>query len=191
MKLIVGLGNPGREYQETRHNVGFRVADEIAKRRNLQWRADSDWMFAKDFGSPGFLVMKPLTFMNLSGFAVSRFVDYHRIDLTDLLVAFDEVDLEFGRIRVLPSGSAGTHNGMKSIVQQLGTIEFPRLRFGVGRGDPRRDLADYVLSKFEPAEQALLDGLVSRAADAAEMFAVEGISKVMNEYNRWPTDPTD
>src|ERR1044071_6438772 len=90
MKLIVGLGNPGREYQETRHNVGFRVADEIAKRRNLQWRADSDWMFAKDFGSPGFLVMKPLTFMNLSGFAVSRFVDYHRIDLTDLLVAFDE-----------------------------------------------------------------------------------------------------
>jgi PTH1 family peptidyl-tRNA hydrolase len=83
---------PGREYQETRHNVGFRVADEIAKRRNLQWRADSDWMFAKDFGSPGFLVMKPLTFMNLSGFAVSRFVDYHRIDLTDLLVAFDEVD---------------------------------------------------------------------------------------------------
>jgi peptidyl-tRNA hydrolase, PTH1 family len=189
MKLIVGLGNPGRDYQETRHNIGFRVVDEIAKRRSLQWRADTDWMFAKDFGSAGFYVMKPLTFMNHSGFAVSRFVDYHRIDLNDLLVVFDEVDLEFGRVRVLPSGSAGTHNGMRSIVQQLGTIEFPRLRCGVGRGDPRRDLADYVLSKFEPAEQAALDTFVTRAADAAEMFAVEGISKVMNEYNRWPTDP--
>jgi PTH1 family peptidyl-tRNA hydrolase len=189
MKLIVGLGNPGREYRDTRHNVGFVVADEIAARRNLQWRADSDWTYAKNFGDPGFFVMKPLTFMNRSGFAVSRFIDYHRIDLADLVVVYDEVDLEFGRIRVLPSGSAGTHNGMKSIVEQLGTIEFPRLRIGVGRGDPRRDLADYVLSTFEPAEQAELESLITRAADAAEMFAVEGISKVMNEYNRWPTDP--
>ena len=189
MKLIVGLGNPGKEYRETRHNLGFRVVDEIATRRNLQWRADSDWTYAKNFGNPEFFVMKPLTFMNLSGFAVSRFVEYHRIDLTDLLVVYDEVDLEFGRIRVLPSGSAGTHNGMKSMVEQLGTTEFPRLRIGVGRGDPRRDLADYVLSKFEAEEQAALDGLVTRAADAAEMFAVEGISKVMNEHNRWPTDP--
>ena len=189
MKLIVGLGNPGREYQETRHNIGFRVADEIAQRRSLQWRADADWMFAKDFGAPAFFVMKPLTFMNRSGFALSRFVEYHRIELVDVLVVYDEVDLEFGRIRALPSGSAGTHNGMKSIVQQLGTTEFPRLRIGVGRGDPRRDLADYVLSKFEPAEQAVLDSLVTRAADAAGMFAVDGISKVMNEYNRWPTDP--
>jgi PTH1 family peptidyl-tRNA hydrolase len=189
MKLIVGLGNPGKEYRETRHNVGFRVVDDIATRRNLQWRADSDWTYAKNFGTPGFFVMKPLTFMNLSGFAVSRFVEYHRIDLMDLLVVYDEVDLEFGRIRVLSSGSAGTHNGMKSMVEQLGTTEFPRLRIGVGRGDPRRDLADYVLSTFEAEEQAALDGLITRAADAAEMFAVEGISKVMNEYNRWPTDP--
>ena len=189
MKLIVGLGNPGREYRDTRHNVGFRVIDEIANRRNLQWRVDSDWSFAKHFGAPEFLVLKPLTFMNRSGFAVSRFVDYHRIELGELIVVFDEVDLEFGRIRVLPSGSAGTHNGMKSIVQQLGTTEFPRLRFGVGRGDPRRDLADYVLSTFEPDEQKLLDSLVTRAADAAEMFAADGISKAMNEYNRWPADP--
>ena len=189
MKLIVGLGNPGREYRDTRHNVGFMVADEIANRRNLQWRADSDWTFAKNFGSPEFMVMKPLTFMNRSGFAVSRFLEYYGIGPGDTIVVFDEVDLEFGRIRVLPSGSAGTHNGMKSMVEQLGTTEFPRLRFGVGRGDPRRDLADYVLSKFEPAERAELETLIPRAADAAEMFAVDGISKVMNEYNRWPTDP--
>jgi PTH1 family peptidyl-tRNA hydrolase len=189
VKLIVGLGNPGREYRDTRHNVGFRVVDEIAARRTLQWRVDTDWTYAKNFGAPEFLVMKPLTFMNHSGFAVSRFVDYHRIDLNDMVVVYDEVDLEFGRIRVLPSGSAGTHNGMKSIVQQLGSTEFPRLRIGVGRGDPRRDLADYVLSKFEPAEQTELEDLITRAADAAEMFAVEGLSKVMNEYNRWPTDP--
>jgi PTH1 family peptidyl-tRNA hydrolase len=185
----VGLGNPGREYRDTRHNVGFRVADEIGNRHNLQWRVDSDWTYAKHFGGAEFLVMKPLTFMNRSGFAVSRFVDYHRVDPADLLVVFDEVDLEFGRIRALSSGSAGTHNGMKSIVEQLGTTEFSRLRVGVGRGDPRRDLADYVLSKFEPEEQAGLDSLITRAADAAELFAVEGISKVMNEHNRWPTDP--
>ena len=191
MKLIVGLGNPGQEYRETRHNVGFRVVDEIANRRSLQWRADSDWAFAKNFGSPEFAVMKPLTFMNRSGFAVSRFLDYYGIGPGDMIVVFDEVDLEFGRIRVLPSGSAGTHNGMKSLVEQLGTTEFPRLRIGVGRGDPRRDLADYVLSKFDAAEQAEVDTLIARAADAAEMFAVEGISTVMNDYNRWPTDPDD
>jgi PTH1 family peptidyl-tRNA hydrolase len=189
LKLIVGLGNPGREYRDTRHNVGFMVVDDIANRRGLQWRADSDWTFAKHFGAPEFFVMKPLTFMNRSGFAVSRFLDYHRIGLDDLLVVFDEVDLEFGRIRALPSGSAGTHNGMKSLVEQLGTTGFPRLRVGVGRGDPRRDLADYVLSKFEPDEQKVLDSLITRAAEGAEMFAVDGISKVMNEYNRWPTDP--
>jgi PTH1 family peptidyl-tRNA hydrolase len=191
VKLIVGLGNPGREYRETRHNVGFMVVDAIVQRRGLQWRGDTDWLFAKDFGAPGVLVMKPLTFMNRSGFAVSRFLEYHRLEVADLLVVFDEVDLEFGRLRVLSSGSAGTHNGMKSIVQQLGTTAFPRLRFGIGRGDPRRDLADYVLSPFDPAERSALDSCIARAADAAEMFAVEGISKAMNAYNRWPTDPDE
>ena len=189
MKLIVGLGNPGREYEATRHNVGFMVVDEIAKRHELQWRNEGQVAFAKRFGSPEFLVAKPKTFMNLSGFAVAEFANYRNIEHGDLLIVVDDVDLPLGRMRARARGSAGTHNGMKSVVAQLGTTEFPRLRIGVGRGDRRRDLADFVLAKFEAAEQAALNDIVTRAAEAAEMFAAEGIEKVMNRYNPDPADP--
>ena len=183
MKLIVGLGNPGREYAETRHNVGFKVADEIGRRLDLQWRKDGDITFAKSFGAHAFCVVKPQTFMNRSGYAVSRFAGYHNIEVGDILVVVDDVDLPLGRIRIRAKGSAGTHNGLKSVVEQLGTREFPRLRMGVGRGDARRDLADYVLATFDPAELPDVESLVTRAADAAQMFAAENISKVMNVYN--------
>jgi PTH1 family peptidyl-tRNA hydrolase len=193
MKVIVGLGNPGREYADTRHNVGFRVADELGRRLGLQWRKDGDLVFAKSFGdtagSGAFFVMKPQTFMNRSGFAVARFAAYHQIAPADILVVMDEVDLPLGRIRVRARGSAGTHNGLKSVVEQLGTREFPRLRLGVGRGDTRRDLADYVLSTFGHAEAAEVETLIARAADAAQMFAAEDIAKVMNAYNPGPADP--
>jgi len=183
VKVIVGLGNPGREYADTRHNVGFRVADAIGERLELAWRADDDALFAKSFGATPFVVLKPLTFMNRSGYAVSRFVRYHQIEPQDLLLVVDDVDLPLGRIRVRSKGSAGTHNGLKSVVEQLGTTGFPRLRLGVGRGDRRRDLADYVLAKFDPPELPEVDRLVTRAADAAQMFVAEGIDKVMNAYN--------
>jgi PTH1 family peptidyl-tRNA hydrolase len=183
MKVIVGLGNPGREYADTRHNVGFRVADVIGERFNLQWRKDADVLVAKSFGETPFFVVTPQTFMNRSGYAVSRFAGYHNIAPSDILVVLDDVDLPLGRIRVRARGSAGTHNGLKSVVEQLGTTEFPRMRLGVGRGDARRDLADYVLAKFDPAEQPEVDRLITRAADAAQMFIVEGIQKVMNTYN--------
>jgi PTH1 family peptidyl-tRNA hydrolase len=189
MRLIVGLGNPGKEYRETRHNIGFMVVDAIVTRHDLRWRTDSDLSYAKNFGGPEFLVVKPETFMNRSGFAVARFADYHNIDRKDLLVVVDEVDLSLGRIRARQRGSAGTHNGLKSVVEQLGTTEFPRLRLGIGRGDSRRDLADYVLSKFEPGELPVLEEFITRAADAAEMFAAEGIEKVMNRYNPGAADP--
>jgi len=189
VKLIVGLGNPGREYRETRHNVGFMVVDEIARRHDLHWRADADLAYAKSFGDPGFFVVKPETFMNRSGFAVSRFAGYRNIELEDLLVVVDDVDLPLGRIRARRQGSAGTHNGLKSVVEQLGTTAFPRMRLGVGRGDSRRDLADYVLSKFEPEELPVLESFVTRAADAAEMFAAHGIQKVMNTYNPDVAEP--
>jgi peptidyl-tRNA hydrolase, PTH1 family len=183
VKLIVGLGNPGREYAETRHNVGFKVADEIGRRQNLQWRNDGDIAFAKSFGAHAFYVVKPQTFMNRSGYAVARFAGYHQIEPGEILVVVDEVDLPLGRIRIRAKGSAGTHNGLKSVVEQLGTREFPRLRLGVGRGDARRDLADYVLATFEPAEQPEVESLITRAADAAQMFAAESIERVMNAYN--------
>jgi len=193
MKLIVGLGNPGREYRDTRHNVGFMVVDEIARRHNLTFgMAPSqvpDAFVAKKFGEPPVMLAKPLTFVNRSGDAVAALMRYYGIAIGDLLVVIDEIALPFGRLRARARGSAGGHNGLKSCIERLGTTEFPRLRLGVGRGDARRDLADHVLSKFEADEQSALGEFISRAADAAEMFAAEGIDRVMNAYNPGATDP--
>jgi PTH1 family peptidyl-tRNA hydrolase len=193
MKLIAGLGNPGREYRDTRHNVGFMVVDEIARRHKLTFAmAPSqipDTMIAKKFGVEGLLVAKPLTFMNNSGEAVAALARYYDISIGDLLVVVDEVALPFGRLRARARGSAGGHNGLKSVIARLGTTEFARLRLGVGRGDARKDLADHVLSKFEADEQSALGEFITRAADAAEMFAAEDIATVMNTYNPGATDP--
>jgi peptidyl-tRNA hydrolase, PTH1 family len=187
MKLIVGLGNPGREYRDTRHNVGFMVVDEIVRRHGLNWAmAPSqvpDAFVVKKFGADPLLLAKPLTYMNRSGDAVAALSRYYDIAPADMLVVVDDVDLPFGRLRARARGSGGTHNGLRSLVERLGSTEFPRLRLGVGRGDERRDLADHVLSKFERDEQEALEGFIARAADAAEMFAVDGIGKVMNVYN--------
>jgi len=187
VKLIVGLGNPGREYRDTRHNVGFLVVEEIARRHGLGWSpAPSqvpDAFIAKRFGVNPLLLAKPLTFMNRSGDAVAGLARYFDVPAGDLLVVVDEVALPFGRLRARARGSAGGHNGLKSIVERLGTTDFPRLRLGVGRGDSRRDLADHVLSIFERGERAELESFIARAADAAEMFAAEGIDKVMNAHN--------
>jgi PTH1 family peptidyl-tRNA hydrolase len=187
MKLIVGLGNPGREYRETRHNVGFMVVEEIARRYALTWsQAPSqvpDVMIAKRYGTDPLMLAKPLTFMNLSGNAVAGLSQYFDVAPDDLLVVIDEAALPFGKLRARARGSAGGHNGLKSVIERLGTTEFPRLRLGVGRGDGRRELADHVLSIFERSERAELESFIIRAADAAEMFVAEGIGKVMNTYN--------
>jgi PTH1 family peptidyl-tRNA hydrolase len=186
VKLIVGLGNPGAEYRDTRHNVGFKVVDEIARRAGVSFAlAPSqvpETFVAKRFGAVPVLLAKPLTFMNRSGDAVAGLAQYYDIAPADLLIVVDDIELAFGRLRARARGSAGTHNGLRSVVSRLGT-EFPRLRLGVGRGDTRRDLADHVLSKFEPEERPGLDEFITRAADAAEMFAAVGIDKVMNAYN--------
>ena len=202
MKLIVGLGNPGREYRETRHNVGFMVLDELARRHQLTFSmAPSqvpETFIAKVHAGVGagaltkaapVLVAKPLTFMNRSGDSVAALARYFDIAPADLLVVVDEAALPFGRLRARSRGSAGGHNGLKSIIERLGTQEFPRLRLGVGRGDARRDLADHVLSTFESGERAELETFIARAADAAEMFAVDGIGTVMNTYNPESTGP--
>jgi PTH1 family peptidyl-tRNA hydrolase len=193
MKLIVGLGNPGREYRDTRHNVGFLVIDELARRHQLTLSmAPSqvpETFVAKKYGAAPLLLAKPLTFMNRSGDSVAALSRYFDIEPADLLVIIDEAALPFGRLRARARGSAGGHNGLKSVIDRLGTQEFPRLRLGVGRGDSRRDLADHVLSKFEPGERAELDTFIARAADAAELFAVDGIATVMNRYNPETTAP--
>jgi PTH1 family peptidyl-tRNA hydrolase len=193
MKLIVGLGNPGREYRDTRHNVGFLVVDEIARRHGLAMAMAPaqvpETFVAKRYGDQPMLVAKPLTFMNRSGEAVAALARYYGFVPADVLVVVDEVALPFGRLRARARGSAGGHNGLKSIIERLGTGDFARLRLGIGRGDRRRDLADHVLSTFEPEERAGLEEFIARAAEAAEMFAVEGIEKVMNVYNPEATGP--
>ena len=187
MKLIVGLGNPGREYRDTRHNVGFLVVEEVARRHGIDWVSGPsqivDTLVAKRFGADPVMLAKPLTYMNNSGDSVAGLARYFDVAPEDLLVVVDEVALPFGKLRARARGSAGGHNGLKSVIERLGTTEFSRLRLGVGRGDGRRDLADHVLARFERGEQADLEALITRAADAAEMFAAEGISKVMNVYN--------
>ncbi len=186
MKLIVGLGNPGAKYRQTRHNVGFAALDELARRHRVEFEsAPADAMMAKvrDFAEP-VLLAKPLTFMNLSGHAVGALLRYFRVDLADLLVLYDDVNLSLAQLRARARGSEGGHNGLRSIITQLGTQEFARLRIGVGRGHPERDLADHVLSRFDPDEQDVIATAIARAADAAEVFVTDGIAQVMNRFNR-------
>jgi len=193
MKLVVGLGNPGSAYRDTRHNIGFLVADELVRRFggafSMAPSQVPDALISKRFGSTPMLVAKPLTFMNRSGDAIAALVRYYGIEPEALVVVVDEVALPFGKLRARARGSAGGHNGLKSVIERLGTTEFARLRLGVGRGDARRDLADHVLAVFEADERSALDELITRAADAVEMFAVDGIGKVMNVYNPGATTP--
>jgi peptidyl-tRNA hydrolase, PTH1 family len=184
MKLVIGLGNPGRQYAGTRHNVGFEVLDLLAGRHRLEWEAaPADALMAR-WRAASALLAKPLTFMNLSGHAIGELLRFYKIEAPDLLVIVDEANLELGRLRARPSGSAGGHNGLKSIISALGTEEFARLRVGVGRGDVRRDLADHVLAKFDPDERIDVAEATGRAADAAELFVAEGMIPVMNRFNR-------
>jgi PTH1 family peptidyl-tRNA hydrolase len=186
MKLVVGLGNPGAKYADTRHNVGFAAVDLLAKRHGLQWESaprGAEALIA-NWRAGGAIFAKPLTFMNLSGQAVVPLLQFYKIELADLLVIVDEVQLETGRVRIRPEGSAGGHNGLKSLIASLGTLGFPRLRIGVGRGDTRRDLANHVLARFEPDERSVIDDAIARAADAAELFIADGVPAAMNRYNR-------
>jgi len=182
VKLIVGLGNPGPKYRGTRHNIGFAVADELARRAGVEFEtAPAEALMAR-WRQQDTLIAKPLTFMNQSGEAVGGLIRYFRIDPADLLVVTDEVQLPLGRLRARPRGSAGGHNGLKSIIAHLGE-EFSRLRVGVGRGDARRHLADHVLAMFEHDERDEVARMTARAADAAEMFITSGIAAVMNGFN--------
>jgi PTH1 family peptidyl-tRNA hydrolase len=186
VKLIVGLGNPGPEYRDTRHNVGFNVVDELVNRWRIsgQWREKFEALQVKTMrGDDSVIVSKPLTYMNLSGRAVAAIAGFYKIEPADVFVIVDEVALPLGRLRARRDGSAGGHNGLKSIIEHLGTNAFPRMRVGVGRGDSRRDLANHVLGKFEASERDTVSAAVLRAADASEMFLSDGIERVMNAFN--------
>jgi PTH1 family peptidyl-tRNA hydrolase len=182
MKAIVGLGNPGSEYEATRHNVGFAVVDELARRWNARlksWKSIADAVVVH---RREVVLARPKTFMNASGEAVARIAAFFKIEPRDLLVVVDEVQLPLGRLRLRPSGSAGGHNGLKSVIAHVGS-DFPRLRIGVGRGDPRWDLADHVLSPFQADEREQAARAIIRAADAVATFLEEGVGAAMNKFN--------
>jgi PTH1 family peptidyl-tRNA hydrolase len=186
LKLVAGFGNPGRRYAGTRHNVGFDVLDRLATRHGVDWASAPRGIEALvgRWREPDAVIAKPLTFMNLSGQAIVGLLQFFKIALPDLLVVVDDANLELGRLRARAGGSAGGHNGLKSVIESLGTDEFARLRIGVGRGDARRDLADHVLATFDPEERASVAEAVDRSADAADLFVAEGITSVMNRFNR-------
>jgi peptidyl-tRNA hydrolase, PTH1 family len=195
MKLVVGLGNPGTEYRDTRHNVGFMVADALVARWRVadQWREKFEALQIKTaVGDEPVIVMKPLTFMNLSGQAVQALAGFYKIEPADVFVVTDDVALPLGRLRARREGGAGGHNGLKSIMQSLATQAFPRMRVGVGRGGNDRDLSDHVLGRFGADERDTVSAAVLRAADATEMFLSDGIERVMNAFNAAEqTDPAE
>jgi PTH1 family peptidyl-tRNA hydrolase len=186
MKIIVGLGNPGRRYEATPHNLGFQVVDELARRWSLSFRevrqARAEVAEGMLAGKPALLV-KPQTFMNLSGESVSVLTRQRELGQDDLLVITDDVALPIGRLRIRPRGSHGGHNGLRSIVERLGHEDFARLRVGIQPPWPVEDLAEYVLSKLPPLERKQLEEMVGVAADATEGWAREGSSPIADRFN--------
>jgi peptidyl-tRNA hydrolase, PTH1 family len=186
--LVVGLGNPGKEYAGNRHNVGFMVAGLLASRMGAKFgrskRAHAEVAEGRlGFGGPKLILAKPLTYMNLSGAPVSQLVQFFKIPVDNVLAVHDELDLPYGQVRAKRGGGEGGHNGLRSMSKSLGTKEYARVRFGVGRPPGRQDPADFVLSDFTAAERKELEFLVDRAADVAEAVVLEGVEWAQNKYH--------
>ncbi len=183
--LIVGLGNPGREYKDNRHNIGFMLVDRLAVRLNLRLnRMQSKALVGSlVYDSRKLLLAKPQTFMNLSGQAVQGLVRFYKLPLENFLLVYDDLDLPFEAIRLRPDGGSAGQKGVASTIQRLGTQAFPRLRLGIGRPPGRMDPADYVLQDFPQSDLTLLSEFLDRAADAALMFVSEGLDATMNNFN--------
>ena len=191
MKIVVGLGNPGREYEQTRHNVGWMVLDRLAERAGWTGHArsrDAAATVQGRFHGLDLVLVKPTTYMNLSGVAVRKVLARQRAPLSEMLVVVDDFDLPLGRMRLRERGSAGTHNGLRSIIGELGNQDFARLRVGIGA--PRRQGAakDHVLTRFLPDEKRVLDGVLDAAADAVEDWARDGAARAANKWNSWTAE---
>ena len=193
MKIVLGLGNPGAVYAGTRHNIGFMVADRLAQKAGVRFPEHPSrelLAFTAEVPGEGPVLAKPTTFMNRSGLSAVRLLADREVVAGDIIVVYDDVNLPYGRIRVRPQGSAGGHNGVQSLVEELGTDAFPRVRLGVlGAGRDDFDLADYVLSEFDREERGRLDGFIDRGAAAVQAILASGIAAAMNEFNRPPLDP--
>ncbi len=186
LKIVVGLGNPGRQYEQTRHNVGWMVLDRLAERAGWTGRARSRDAAAVVYGryrGLDVMLVKPTTYMNLSGVAVKKVLARERAPLDDLLIVVDDFALPLGRLRIREQGSAGTHNGLRSIIGELGSQKFARLRVGIG--EPSRTAKNHVLSRFTPDESRVLDEVIDAAADAVEDWARDGASRAGTRWNAW------
>lgn len=185
MFLIAGLGNPTTQYDKTRHNIGFRMIDKLADRYNISF-ADTKLkgLVGKGIiGGERVLLVKPLTYMNLSGECIRAVADFYKIDLEDIIILYDDISLDVGKLRVRKKGSAGGHNGIKSIIAHLGSEEFKRIRFGVGDKPKQMDLADYVLGRFTKEEEEIIASKLETVCDAVECMITEGADSAMNKYN--------
>lgn len=185
MKCIVGLGNPGKKYEGTRHNIGFMVIDELASRNQLtlnKSKYDSDYAIEFIQGEKVMFV-KPQSFMNLSGEAVKPLIDYYNIELRNLIVLYDDLDLPTGKIRLRQKGGHGGHNGIRSLINHLGTNDFKRIRLGIGRPSDPRPIVDYVLQRFSKEQEEDVEQSIMRSADACESWFKTSFTDVMNQFN--------
>lgn len=190
MKVIAGLGNPGAEYANTPHSIGFEVVDALARRIDAQWKRSSSFngeLATGMLGGVKTLLVKPATYMNLSGDCIAPAVKYHNASAADdLLVVSDDIDLPVGRIRIRKGGSAGGHNGLKSVIERTGTQAFARLRVGVGRDSRNRaNVVGHVLGKFSPEDRKVMDEVVEQAVIAIETIELNSLEIAMNRYNGW------
>lgn len=194
MWLVVGLGNPGSKYERNRHNIGFRVVDELAAKHGLSWKSGgklggdtASGVVTTERGRERCVLLKPMEFMNLSGFAVQRAAQFHSIEVPSILVVHDELDLEFGIVRLKSGGGHGGHNGLRSMIEQLGDNSFARLRMGIGR-DPKappgaKDAAGWVLSDFPSAQLTALTAVIAAGCEDIECVLAKGIKAAMNQHN--------
>jgi PTH1 family peptidyl-tRNA hydrolase len=191
--LIAGLGNPGRQYQSNRHNIGFMLLNLIADRLDTSFsRLESKALVTKaKYNSHDLILAKPQTYMNLSGQSIASLVNFYKIPLENLLVAYDEVDLPFGRIRIRPSGGSAGHKGIASIIERLGTQDFPRMRLGVGRPPGTKGAASYVLKNFSGEDAEFLPHVLDRAAEAIFTFVDQDLETAMNQYNPKPGEESN
>lgn len=185
MYIIVGLGNPGKQYEQTRHNVGFEVIDRLAEKYDIHMDERKHRAFCGKgmIGGQKVVLVKPQTFMNLSGESVRSAVDFYKVAGDEIIVIYDDISLEPGQLRLRSKGSAGGHNGIKNIIAHLGTQEFPRVKVGVGAKPDRMDLADYVLSHFSKGEWELMNDAFKEAADAVCAIIEDGMDSAMNRFN--------
>jgi peptidyl-tRNA hydrolase, PTH1 family len=185
IRLVAGLGNPGREYQRTRHNVGFVVLDRLAADAQLPWNYSQKW--SAGWAKSEVIMVKPATFMNRSGAAVAAIANFYKITAAEVLVVFDDLALPLGRLRLRTQGSSGGHNGLESVIEHLGTEAVPRLRVGIGAA-PSHGAVDYVLGRFFEEEKPLLDATIKRAAEAVKCAVDKGLFAAMNVFNQPPEE---